>query len=89
MDSSQDNDSVKPTTFLQIEAVCSRYDSISRSTLWRWTRDPEVGFPNPVYIAARPFWRLADLERFEETSQQNPRKRSPRHGRSSETGRAA
>lgn len=34
---------------------------ISDMTLWRWLNDPEMGFPRPIYIARRRYWREADV----------------------------
>lgn len=34
---------------------------ISDMTLWRWLNDPRLGFPKPVYIARRRYWRYADV----------------------------
>ncbi len=37
---------------------------ISTTTLWRWTRDQTSGFPKPVRINGRLFWRLAEVRRW-------------------------
>jgi len=37
---------------------------ISATTLWRWTRDPASGFPKPIRVNDRLFWRLADVRRW-------------------------
>ena len=50
---------------LNTEAVLQRF-SISRSTLHRWTNNPDVNFPKPGYIMGRPYWRLKDIINFEE-----------------------
>lgn len=34
---------------------------ISDMSLWRWLNDPALGFPQPVYIQKRRFWREADI----------------------------
>jgi predicted DNA-binding transcriptional regulator AlpA len=34
-------------------------------TVWRWLRDPYLGFPQPIYLGKRRYWRLADLEAWE------------------------
>lgn len=33
----------------------------SDMTIWRWLNDPELGFPRPVYIRKRRYWREADI----------------------------
>lgn len=35
---------------------------ISDMTLWRWLSDPKMGFPKPIVIQRRRYWRLADIE---------------------------
>ncbi len=41
--------------------VCARLD-ISSITLWRRVRNPELGFPQPVKISGRNYFRADDLE---------------------------
>ena len=50
--------------FLPSGAVRSRYDHASDMWLDRRLKD-DSGFPRPVYIAKRRYWRLADLELWE------------------------
>lgn len=45
--------------------VRARYGNVSDMTLWRWLRDPAMGFPKPTYINKRRYWRLSELEGFE------------------------
>jgi hypothetical protein len=35
--------------------------------LWRWARDPDLGFPSPIYIGKYRYWKLADLIAWERT----------------------
>ena len=44
--------------------VDKRYGITSMSR-WRWTHDPELGFPAPVKVRRRTFWRLSDLISWE------------------------
>jgi len=44
--------------------VCRRY-SITTMTLWRWSHDPELGFPKAVKIAKRNYRYLSELTAFE------------------------
>jgi hypothetical protein len=47
--------------------------------LWRWLRDPAMGFPQPVYFGRLRFWRLNVLERWERGEEiSTPRRRSER-----------
>jgi len=34
---------------------------VSDMTLWRWLNDRAMGFPEPVYIQKRRYWREAEL----------------------------
>lgn len=45
--------------------VDKRY-GISAMSRWRWMHDPKLGFPAPVRIRRRTFWRLSDLIRWEQ-----------------------
>lgn len=35
--------------------------NISDMSLWRWLNDPALGFPRPIYIQKRRFWREAEI----------------------------
>lgn len=37
----------------------------SHVTIWRWTRDHSLGFPAPLRINGYKYWRLSDLEAWE------------------------
>jgi predicted DNA-binding transcriptional regulator AlpA len=37
----------------------------SYQTIWRWTNDPELGFPRPMKINNRNRFLLAELEAFD------------------------
>jgi len=51
-------------TFLTGPQVQARY-ARSHVTLWRWVRDPALGFPQPMQINRLNYWRLSDLEAWE------------------------
>ncbi|HDR28858.1 MAG TPA: DNA-binding protein [Rhodovulum sp.] len=51
-------------TFLTGPQVQARYRR-THVTIWRWVRDPNLGFPQPIKINRHNFWRLADLEAWE------------------------
>jgi len=51
-------------TFLTGPQVQARYNR-SHVTLWRWVRDPALGFPQPIQINRLNYWRLVDLEAWE------------------------
>lgn len=53
------SDSLRPAAW-----VMARY-GISRVTLWKWARDPGMGFPTPIILRGRRYWRLDDLIAFE------------------------
>ena len=37
----------------------------SEQTRWRWSKDPYLGFPKPLKIKGRNFYRLHELKEFE------------------------
>lgn len=41
--------------------VMDRLGGISRTTLWRYFNDPEFGFPKPVVMRNRNYWKEAEL----------------------------
>jgi hypothetical protein len=53
--------------FLDSRAVRRRYCGRSEMALWRWSRDPELGFPKPIYIQKYRYWKLSDLIEWERT----------------------
>ena len=46
--------------------VETRYGGVSRNTLFRWQRDPELEFPRPVLIRGRRYWRVEELAAWED-----------------------
>ena len=52
------------TTYLPAGAVRARY-GVSDMSLWRWLRNEALGFPAPIRINRRRFWKLAELEAWE------------------------
>ena len=65
-----------PRRFLTGPQVCSRY-SITDMSLWRWLKDPTIGFPQPTMrVKDRRYWLEADLIAWE--CAQLPRVAKPR-----------
>lgn len=56
--------SIDRPTYVTAAQVCGRF-SISNMTLWRWVGDEALGFPRPMHIKNRRFWKLDELERWE------------------------
>ena len=56
---SKSSDDLLPAT-----ATRSRY-GVSDMTIFRWLADTKLGFPQPIRINGRRYWRLADLQAFE------------------------
>ena len=52
--------------FLTSQQVRTRYGDKSDMTLYRWVRNPTLGFPQPVVINGRRFWRLSELQAWED-----------------------
>ena len=53
------------TLFRTSREVRERY-KISRSSLYRWQANPEIGFPKPIKIGHRTLWRESDLVALDE-----------------------
>jgi len=58
-----------PTTeterLLTATQVKERFGGISDMSLWRWSRDPALGFPVPIIINGRKFYREAEIRAWE------------------------
>ena len=37
---------------------------VSDMSLWRWLNDPDLGFPRPIKIGNRRYWREGDILAF-------------------------
>lgn len=49
---------------LKAEHVKQRLGGISSQSLWRWVNDPELGFPQPVYINGMRYWVSGEIDAF-------------------------
>ena len=45
-------------TARQVRQTCG---PVTDMTLWRWLRDESTGFPKPVYVNRRRYWRAAEV----------------------------
>jgi predicted DNA-binding transcriptional regulator AlpA len=50
--------------FLPARRVRERY-GVTDMTLWRWLRDEEKNFPQPIYLGRFRYFRVSDLENWE------------------------
>jgi hypothetical protein len=53
-----------PGRKLTTRNLCDRFN-ISTRTVDRWTKDPTLGFPRPLYIHRRKYWDEAALIAWE------------------------
>lgn len=58
------------TVYLTAAQVRVRFGGVSDMALWRWINSPTTGFPKPVKIGQRRYFRLDEIEAFEEAKQQ-------------------
>ena len=74
--------------FLSAKQVRARYGGVSDMTVWRWSRDDELGFPQPIRINGRRFWSEQALSAWErhQSALQSPR---PERGAAPNTSRRA
>ncbi len=49
--------------------VRARYGGVSDMTLWRWLRDEDLAFPQPIRIKGRRLWSEESLAAWERRSQ--------------------
>jgi predicted DNA-binding transcriptional regulator AlpA len=52
--------------YLPASAVLARY-KISAMSLWRWSKQDDLQFPQPLRINNRRFWLRSALESWEQT----------------------
>lgn len=64
-------------TYLPAAAVRTRY-GIAKMTIWRWLQNDALGFPKPMRINNRLFWKLADLEMWEASRSEGGANAAPR-----------
>jgi predicted DNA-binding transcriptional regulator AlpA len=57
-------------TYLNASQVRRRYGGVSDMALWRWLHDEKLGFPQPLRINRRRFWKERDLIAWENTRRQ-------------------
>lgn len=50
--------------YLTTADLKQRYNRSSQ-TFWRWDNDPELGFPRPMRIKNRLFYRKSEIENWE------------------------
>jgi hypothetical protein len=55
---------MRQTCFLPEAKVRERY-GVCAMTLSRWDRDPDLGFPKPIYIRRRKYRHLSELDAFD------------------------
>ena len=49
------------TQLITATSVRNTLGGISDMCLWRWINHPDLGFPKPVVINRRRYWREADI----------------------------
>lgn len=45
---------------------------ISKATLWRYVRDPALGFPQPIKVKRTRLWKQAAIDAFLEARVEEP-----------------
>lgn len=63
--------------YLTQPKVRRRY-GVSDMTVWRWVHDSRLGFPQPIQIGRRNYFKLSELEEFERKQVLNSNKTSTR-----------
>jgi predicted DNA-binding transcriptional regulator AlpA len=63
--------------YVRAAQVRRRYGDITDMTLWRWTHDPEINFPQPEYLNGRDrFWDEAKLDAYDRAQARQARRRA-------------
>ena len=66
------DDSDAHDVFLNSRQVRQRYGEASPMWLWRRLNDPKSGFPEPILIGQRRFWRVSELVAWERARVRGP-----------------
>ena len=53
--------------FLPARRVWERY-GVTSMTLWRWLKDADLKFPQPMRIGRLRYWRISDLVEWERSA---------------------
>ena len=61
-----------PVELIPAADVRRRYGGVSHMWLERRLANPRSGFPRPLYIGPRRYWRLAELVAWEQTLARAP-----------------
>ena len=56
--------------FIPARHVRERY-KVSDMTIWRWLRDEQMAFPQPLYLGRYRYWRIAEIEAWERAHARN------------------
>lgn len=54
-----------PNNFLSVKAISEKF-SVTRSTIYRWLQDPQMGFPKPIKIGHSTRWDEAEINSWVE-----------------------
>lgn len=57
---------VSEKSLISARTVRAELGGISDMTLWRWLNRSDLGFPQPVVIARRRYWRRVDIENWKQ-----------------------
>ena len=49
---------------IKAHSLLSRFGGISSQTLWRYVKDPNLGFPKPLYICGTRYWVSGEIDDF-------------------------
>jgi predicted DNA-binding transcriptional regulator AlpA len=52
--------------YLTAKQLRTRFGGISDMTIFRWLRDEQLQFPQPMVLNARRYWLLSDIQAWEQ-----------------------
>lgn len=56
--------------YLTTTKVRKRFGGLTSTTIQRWVRDPELAFPQPLVVGRRWYFKLKEIEQWEEKRRQ-------------------
>jgi predicted DNA-binding transcriptional regulator AlpA len=52
---------------MNVRQVCQFFGSVSKTSLYRWAKDPASGFPAPFHVGQKSYWVRRDIIAFRDS----------------------
>ena len=62
---------------MSVRQVCQFFGNVSKMTIFRWVRNPAVGFPSPFKIGQKNYWMRRDIIAFRDLRRARAQRGAP------------